>query len=187
MREEVFEPLGMTSVGFGGTGIAGELNQPWGHFSDGRAAPTNGPAMDNPPVMSPAGRVHCTIQDWARFVVDQLRGARGEAGLLQPASYRKLHSPAFGDEYALGWYVVDRSWGGGKVLNHAGDNTMNYVNVWVAPQRDFATLVCINQSGHTAFLASDEAATALIKLRSAKPAKKAPLRPKSSSGAKRSG
>ena len=41
----------------------------------------NGPAMDNPPVLSPAGRVHCTIQDWAKFIADQLRGARGEPDL----------------------------------------------------------------------------------------------------------
>ena len=60
--------------------------------------------------------------------------------------------------------VVERAWGGGTVLNHAGDNTMNFANVWVAPQRDFAVLVCVNQSGHKAFQASDEAITALITL-----------------------
>jgi hypothetical protein len=112
--------------------------------------------------MGPAGRVHCTIQDWAKFIQDQLRGARGEPALLTSASYQKLHSPPFGGEYALGWLVVERAWGGGKVLNHAGDNTMNYANVWVAPQRDFAILVCVNRSGDKGFKASDEAVGALI-------------------------
>ena len=51
-------------------------------------------------------------------------------------------------------------------LNHVGDNTMNCANVWVAPKRDFAILICINQSGATAFKASDEAVGALIKLHS---------------------
>ena len=37
MRDEVFGPLGMTSVGFGGTGTPGEVDQPWGHYA-GRAA-----------------------------------------------------------------------------------------------------------------------------------------------------
>jgi hypothetical protein len=96
-----------------------------------------------------------------------LRGDRGEPALLQTASYQKLHTPPFGGEYALGWLVVERGWAGGMALNHAGDNTMNCANVWVAPRRDFAVLICVNQSGDTAFLASDEAVGVLIKLHAA--------------------
>jgi CubicO group peptidase (beta-lactamase class C family) len=169
MRDEIFGPLGMASAGFGGTGTPGLVDQPWGHHANGKAVARNGPGMDNPPVLSPAGRVHCTIQDWAKFIADQLKGARGESALLQPASYRKLHTPPFDGEYALGWLVMERDWGGGKVLNHAGDNTMNFANAWVAPRRDFAVLVCINQSD--AFKASDEAIGALIEIHSQKPAK----------------
>jgi len=167
MRDEVFGPLGMTSAGFGGTGTPGQVDQPWGHHMDGQPVAGNGPAMDNPPVLSPAGRVHCTIQDWAKFVADQLRGDRGEQALLQPASYQKFHTPPFGGEYALGWLVVERDWAGGTALNHGGDNTMNCANVWVAPRRDFAVLVCVNQSGDIAFRASDEAVGALITLHAA--------------------
>ena len=65
-----------------------------------------------------------------------------------------------------------RDWGGGKVLNHAGDNTMNFANTWIAPQRDFAILVCVNQSGDSAFKASDAAVGELIKrLEKEKPSK----------------
>ena len=67
----------------------------------------------------------------------------------------------------MGWLVVERAWGGGTVLNHAGDNTMNFANAWLAPHRDFAILVCVNQSGHTAFQASDEAVAALIRFHTA--------------------
>ena len=167
MREEVFSPLGMTNVGFGGTGTPGQVDQPWGHYQDGKPASGNGPAMDNPPVLSPAVRVHCSIPDWGRFIADQLRGSNGEQALLQAASYRKLHTPIPGGFYALGWFVVERAWGGGRVLNHAGDNTMNYANVWLAPRRDFAILICINQSGDTAFRASNEAVDGLIALHAA--------------------
>ena len=176
IQDEVFRPLGMSSVGFGGTGTPGITDQPWGHYENGAPVPDNGPAMDNPPVLCPAGRIHCTIQDWARFITDQLRGARGEPALLQPATYQKLQTPPFGGEYALGWLVVEREWGGGTVLNHGGDNTMNFANVWVAPRRDFAILVCVNQSGNTAFEATDEAVGALMDLetKKAQPAEAAP-------------
>jgi CubicO group peptidase (beta-lactamase class C family) len=164
MQEEVFGPLGMTSVGFGGTGTPGQIDQPWGHHADGQPVDGNGPAVDNPPVLGPAGRIHCTIRDWAKFVADQLRGDRGEPALLKPATYRFLHTPPFGGDYALGWIVTERDWAGGAALNHGGDNTMNFANVWVAPRRDFAMLVCVNQSGETGFKASDDVMGALIQL-----------------------
>ena len=41
---------------------------------------------------------------------------------------------------------------------------MNFANVWVAPGRNFAILVCVNQSGDTAFQATDEAVGAMIDL-----------------------
>lgn len=164
ITEEIFQPLHMDSAGFGGTGTPGKIDQPWPHTQDGLPTAGNGPDMDNPPVMGPAGRVHCTIQDWAKFIQDQLRGARGEPALLKPESYQKLQTPPFAGDYALGWLVMDRGWGGGKVLNHVGDNTMNCANVWIAPGKDFAILVCVNQSGPIAFKASDAAVGAMIDL-----------------------
>jgi hypothetical protein len=92
-------------------------------------------------------------------------GARGgEKALLKPDIYRILQTPPFGGDYALGWVVVEREWGGGKVLTHAGSNTMNLAVAWVAPLRDFAVLVVTNQGGPAAVKACDEAASALINL-----------------------
>jgi len=164
ISNEVFNPLQMKSAGFGGTGTPGQIDQPWPHTADGVPTAENGAPMDNPPVMGPAGRIHCSIQDWAKFVQDQLHGDRGGKALLNPASYQELHSTHFGGDYALGWITTKRSWGGGKVLNHVGDNTMNCANVWLVPKRDFAILICANQSGETAFAATDAAAEALIAL-----------------------
>ncbi|MEE3370070.1 MAG: serine hydrolase domain-containing protein [Planctomycetota bacterium] len=166
MMAEVFTPLKMQDVGFGGVGTPGKLDQPWGHTAAGDPVHANGPAVDNPPVMGPAGRVHSTIQDWAKFVQDHLSGAAGGVALLQKDSYPKLHTPPLGGNYALGWLVLERGWGGGTVLHHAGSNTMNYANVWVAPERGFAVLVCVNQGGNAAFRATDAVASALIDLHS---------------------
>lgn len=165
ISRDVFQPLRMNSAGFGGTGTPGVIDQPWPHFASGAPAPQNGPDMDNPPVMGPAGRIHCSIQDWGRFIQDQLRGARGEPGtLLKPESYQTLQTPALGGDYALGWGVVQRNWAGGKALAHVGDNTMNCADAWVAPKRDFAILVCVNQGGDKAFDAADDAVGAMIQL-----------------------
>lgn len=164
IADEVFDPLQMKSAAFGGTGMPGQIDQPWPHTGDGKPTAENGPDIDNPPVMGPAGRVHCSIQDWGKFVQDQLRGARGETALLKPESYQKLQTPPLGGDYALGWIVVQRSWAGGKALNHGGDNTMNFANVWIAPQQNFGILVCVNQSGDTAHKAADRAVGALIGL-----------------------
>lgn len=161
MRTEIFAPLGITRAGFGGLGTPGQIDQPWGHASGGKPVRNNGPAVDNPPVLGPAGTVHAPLADWARFVADHLQGLRGEPGLLQPATYRTLADPSFGGDYALGWVVVERSWGGGMVLNHCGCNTMFYANAWLAPARDFAVLVCANQ-GLDAFPGTDEAVGALV-------------------------
>lgn len=162
IQDEVFGPLGMKRVGFGGVGTAGSIDQPWGHEAGGEPVKGNGPSVDNPPVMGPAGRVHSTIQDWGTFIVDQLRGAQGKPALLKQDTYMTLHTPPFTGEYALGWTVVERTWGDGKVFNHTGSNTMNFANVWVSPRRDFAILVCTNQGGDAAFKATDEVAAALI-------------------------
>ena len=118
MRKEIFAPLKMTSAGFGGLGAPGEIDQPWGHLSGGKPVKDHGPAVDNPPVIGPAGTVHCPLPDWAKFIADQLRGLRGEPGLLKPESYQALAKPTFGGDYALGWLAVERAWGGGTVLNH---------------------------------------------------------------------
>ena len=161
IQAELFDPLGMSSAGFGAPGAANQVDQPWGHVSVGsRAMPVQG---DNPPVIGPAGRVHCTIRDWAKFVSLHLRGARGEEhDYLKPETFARLHSPTPGGDYADGWMVLERPWGGGTVLSHSGSNTMWYCVVWVAPKRDFAALSATNIAGDEAARGCDDASAAMI-------------------------
>jgi CubicO group peptidase (beta-lactamase class C family) len=162
MRQRIFQPLGMKSAGFGGTGTPGQIDQPWPHSGTGMPAPSNVPAMDNPEIMGPAGTVHCTMADWAKFLIDQLRGGLGLKALLPAEIYRAMQTPAPNSSYGYGWIIVDRPWAGGKALNHAGSNTMNFCNCWLAPARKFGVLICANQGGDSAAAASDAAASALI-------------------------
>jgi CubicO group peptidase (beta-lactamase class C family) len=164
IREMVFKPLGMTNCGFGGLGTPGKIDQPWPHGQDGEPRPSNGPDVDNPPVLGPAGTVHCSIQDWSKFIADQLRGERGNGALLKPDTYKALHTPRFGGNYAFGWGVASRRWAGGVTLTHSGSNTMNFCVVWIAPLRDFAVLAVTNQGDRAAQEATDEAVSALIRV-----------------------
>jgi len=147
ISEIIFKPLGMTSAGFGGVGTPGQVDQPWGHDDNGKPVSSNGPAMDNPPVMGPAGRVHCTLTDWAKFVADQMRGDTGsKPSLLPPVIYHELHQPHYDSQYTYGWFAVPMP-PFGTTFNHSGSNTMNFCLVWMIPSRDLAVLVCTNQGG----------------------------------------
>jgi hypothetical protein len=67
------------------------------------------------------------------------------------------------DDYALGWIVLERKWAGGRALMHNGSNTMFYVVVWMAPERNCAVMVAANLGGaDAAFAGCDEAAGKLI-------------------------
>jgi CubicO group peptidase (beta-lactamase class C family) len=164
MREIVFKPLRMLSCGFGGVGTPGEIDQPWPHKEDGGPMAANGPSVDNPEVMGPAGTVHCSIGDYAKFIADQLRGESGDGALLKAKTYKALHTPRFGGNYAFGWGVLSQDWAGGIVLAHQGSNTLNFCIVRVAPRRGFAVLAVTNQGGDEGQKAALEATDALIRL-----------------------
>jgi CubicO group peptidase (beta-lactamase class C family) len=148
IRKRLFDPLKMASAGFGPMGELGKTDQPYQHGPKGRPiAP--GPLADNPPVMGPAGRVHCSLPDWARFVADHLRGSRGGKALLKPATYRKMDTTPFQDEFYTvgGWTGQPKSAKQNLVLGHDGSNTMNYCTALLVPAEDFAILVAANQGG----------------------------------------
>ena len=118
----------MRSAGFGAMGTPGRIDAPWQHRKDGdKLIPIEpGPFSDNPPFITPAGRVHCSMADWAKYIQCILAAARGEEGLLPAsASVQQLKEPPFGGNYALGWGLHERPWAGGKALSHAGSNGGN--------------------------------------------------------------
>jgi CubicO group peptidase (beta-lactamase class C family) len=114
--------------------------------------------------MGPAGTVHCTMTDWSKFLIDQLRGGSGMKALLPNEIYQAMQTPAPKSDYGYGWGIVDRPWAGGKALTHAGSNTMNFCVCWLAPAKKFGVLVCTNQGGTNSQKAADDAASALIRV-----------------------
>ena len=140
IQARLFEPLGMTTAGFGPPGTPETVDQPWGHLKrDGSWEPSQ---LDNPEALGPAGRVHCSLADWAKFAALQLGNA--ETPILSREQLNTLIENT--GEYAAGWVVVDREWAQGKALAHSGSNTMWFSTVWVAPKLDRIYLVATNSS-----------------------------------------
>ncbi len=167
LRSMLFEPLGMTTAGFGAPATVGKVDQPWGHettlMKEGEPVPP-GPRADNPPAITPAGAVHCSIGDLAKYAAFQMAGERGKSEILNAASFKKLHTAVADNEgYALGWMVLPRSWANGRALMHNGSNTMFYVVVWLAPDKNCAVVVASNTGADQAFMGCDELAGKLIK------------------------
>jgi CubicO group peptidase (beta-lactamase class C family) len=147
LETRLFKPLGITSAGFGAAGNARKVDQPWGHVKKAGLllSPVEpGPDADNPPAITPAGRVHLSVADFARYANFHL-GSVGEKELLETRELDFLHtvvSPA--KDYAVGWVVTQRPWASGTALMHNGTNTMNHAVMWLAPKRKFAVVVMCN-------------------------------------------
>lgn len=164
--ERIFKPLGMSTAGFGAMGTPNQGDQPLQHRveADGKVVPIEpGPNADNPEIMTPAGRVHCSIGDWAKFILEHVRGESGGSKILKAESFKRIHTAPFGGTYVAGWITATRPWATGTVLTHSGTNTYNYATVWMAPADGFAVLAMTNQGGDVAAKACDQLCSTLIR------------------------
>lgn len=159
MREKIFKPLGMETAGFGPPGKFGKLDQPLGH-TVGNMPIEPSIVADNPAAMGPAGTVHCSLPDWAKFVQAQMMRNQ----LLKPETFEKLQTPAPDPQipYAMGWLAIDRDWADGMALHHSGSNGMWFASVWAAPRKEFAVLICTNSGSPLAMKACDDLAEQMI-------------------------
>ena len=161
MEERVFTPLGMSTAGFGPPGTPNEVDQPWGHKQEGQSTVWIPQQLDNAAALGPAGTVHCSIYDWAKFI--ELQFANKTPAILDRAKLNELITPTTGN-YAAGWGVNDRTWAGpgGVALQHTGSNALWYVNLWIAPALDRAFLAGANSKNDDSFLMSDAIIWSLI-------------------------
>jgi CubicO group peptidase (beta-lactamase class C family) len=140
MQRELFAPLGMRSPRFDPP-KPGELA---GH--DGASA-KYGLHADNPPVDAPAGEVRLTLDDWAKFAIDQMEGDHGRGRLLKKSTYELLHTAQAGTVFGLGWGVRDTLDGvNGRFLTHAGSNGYWYARIVLAPDQENGFLIVTNSA-----------------------------------------
>jgi CubicO group peptidase (beta-lactamase class C family) len=138
MRREVFQPLGMKSVGFGHT----PTGQNSGHVKGNVA--TDKDAI--PAMFAPAGNMYMTMRDWAVFCLDQMAGAQGHGKLLKPETYAKMQTPAAADQTAgLAWGAVETAAGfKGPALTHSGSDGNWYALVVLFPKTGNGALTAAN-------------------------------------------
>lgn len=138
VAREVFEPLGLTSAGFGPP----EGAAPQGHRTaliGGLRAVPPGPRADNIPALGPAGRVHLSGGDMLRYLRAHLVA---DPDFLAPESWARLHAAEGPGDYAMGWVDVDGT------LRHSGSNTMWYAQMRLYPQDGVAVFVAVNSAAH---------------------------------------
>jgi len=163
LTNRVFAPLGMTHSGFGEPATPGAVDQPYGHLSGSGGYDPKAPGSTNniaPLAIGPAGIVHSTLDDMARYLAAHLEGERGTSGLLTTESFVTLHAPV-SPGYALGWvdepkltpFDTRGNW-------HNGSNGWWYAQMWFVPTCDCAAFVATNGGGDRA----NAAVSALDKL-----------------------
>jgi len=159
----IFRPLRMSTAGFGAMP----------RVSQHRRRSADGPVTVGKPKpertrvcgpVGPAGEAHCSVVDWAKFVLAHLQAAHGQTRFLKAETTTALHQPALGGQYAGGWLIVRRNWAEGPIFHHTGANGNNFAVVWAAVKPKSAVLVVTNiGGGGQASQACDQAAGALVK------------------------
>jgi CubicO group peptidase (beta-lactamase class C family) len=168
VEERIIGPLDLKSAGFGPQASLGKVDAPLGHLLvNGKPkAMLAGPNGDNPLVLGPAGTIHMSVLDFAKWAAWHAGGGKRPPALVSPDTVKKLHTPVIDTgvrenappgtpktgKYALGWGQVKLDWSPAPVITHTGSNEMNLalVMIWEA---DFGFVIMTNAAG----AAADEA------------------------------
>jgi D-alanyl-D-alanine carboxypeptidase len=148
IRDEVFEPLGMTSCGFGPPASSDSRDQPWAHQLDGEHYRPI--AMDNPAFYGPAGTVHCNLTDYGKFARSHFVGSEHVSAQSLAVLHEAIEMEDGKGAYAMGWGVPQTKAVKGPVLAHDGSNGLNYASILLLPERKVALLAACNGGGDRA-------------------------------------
>jgi len=129
IQSALFEPLSLSTAGFGAPGLI------WGHNEE-LLPQEPGPFADNAPALAPAGGVHMAPVDVLAYLRAHLLR---DPDLLPPALWETLHTPTDGADYAMGWVQLE-----GGTLWHNGSNTFWYAEVAIDHNTGRAGFVAVN-------------------------------------------
>ncbi|CAF1478061.1 unnamed protein product [Adineta steineri] len=173
IQQQLFDPLGMITAGFGSPTEQVPLNsfatQPLGHYEDA-AGILHSTDADNFKAWGPAGTVHASLNDWAKFIACHLQEGRDlmpfgfapinssflnsttSPYLLSPYMWQNIHtqyvfplSSTPNSQDSLSGMISNRD-NLGLSLWHTGSNTLWYAYVVVYPRliQPMALLITTN-------------------------------------------
>lgn len=165
--ERIYEPLGLTSAGFGPQASFGRYDAAIGHSvgDDGKVTPMFwGTAADVPALLGPAGNAHMSILDFARWAGWNAGAGKRPPHIVSPETLAVIHRPHVtlppipnpppgtpaGGAYGFGWGTVKFAWADAPLLTHTGSNSMNLAMILVDPARDLAIVTATNLPGASA-------------------------------------
>ena len=162
------------------------MDAPLGHsFVNGKPkAMLAGPNGDNPLIIGPAGTMHMSVLDFAKWVAWNAGEGKRPPALVSPDTVKKLHTPVISTGvrenapagtpktggYALGWAQAKEEWAVTPVITHNGSNTMNLATAMFWPGADFGFVMMTNIGGPAADRALRKLAAELYKTFAGKPA-----------------
>lgn len=145
LRAYVFEPMRMEHAGFGWPATTDNPEQPRGHldFPKGLHPLPVDTTYRLDDVIAPAGNVHGTVTDLARFAQAHLLALRGKSTSIPTEIARKLHMRA--DESrpeALGWIRLPMADQPASWHNGSTGTFFAWMTIW--PELDLAVVVITN-------------------------------------------
>ncbi len=160
----IFDPLKLTTAGFGPQSSLGRVDAPLGHAAgkDGKMQSfLAGPWGDNPLVIGPAGLAHMSVLDFATWAAWNAAEGKSGPALAKPETIRKLHTkvvdmppkpdapvgtPSSGG-YGLGWGTVSLPFAPQPLVFHGGSNNMNLAYIVLQPSQELGLVTMTNISG----------------------------------------
>ena len=131
VQTEIAAPLNLTSLGFGPPQGQGDA---WGHRSIlllKRPVDPMRKSADNPAWLGPAGTLHMSLADLAKWGQAHLAACAGALPQFLSAEACAAMQTEIADQYGLGWVVP----GDGRIW-HNGSNTMWYALLSIDPTRN---------------------------------------------------
>jgi CubicO group peptidase (beta-lactamase class C family) len=167
---KIYRSLDITTAGYGIPADLELTSQPRGHYWD-KSTSFIAYKSDYPNFMAPAGYLHLSMQDWAKFILVHLDAYPSDKPkLLQSGTLKALHTPPdsakwdlsisdrigsklFGfdylDNYALGWFTKEKD-DGQNLIYHGGRGFGFNAHVMADLRTKNAILLVTNSEvGHT--------------------------------------
>jgi len=161
LDEEVFTPLGVTSAGWGPPpeiwGRGGWIMLGGLMIGRGKPADPAGPRSDNPALISPAGRLHLALADWA--AIQRVFIADG-AGLVSPQSIERLLTVPDGNRMSMGWAPARDI--PGACLGQQGSNGRWVATALMAADRSHTVMLIVNDGRTRTLMRSPAIAAELM-------------------------